>query len=1625
MADPITAKPGVQDRMEQYYASARAAGYSQDEIASHLGQRINAYRTEALSHGYTEQQIDQHLGFSDPRPVLHDLATHAQENLTAQPETQANAVSDPYHAFIAGLQASSGGFLVRGKMPDTVLAQHAGTFSRLAREAGEVVGDLPAMGAGAFGGGLLGAGGGGAAGATAGAAVPVAGETGVSEVAGGGVGAVGGAVVAGGAGMNALPTFIKQAYVRGLQTHMWKDPEDFARQTAGILWNTSKAGAVGAATSLVGGKVGIALAKSGEAINPFAKLGIKSAAELTTMVTASSALEGKLPTREDFLDGAALLAAFHIAGAGAGKLLPSKTVTNARDNLHEDWVQNNGNPVQTATDATTDPLKRTKFLNTPEPKAHPIAATADTPHGQFVLQHVPSSFDEDVAFVMDKQEGGGRLNTDTGGVTKWGISAKAHPDLDIKNLSREDAQRVYHEEYWKPINADAITDPALRRAAFDSAVNEGVSSTKQWLRESGGDLQTFLGLRAQRYVNLLDKQPEKYGKYEATWDARMKRLGAEMGVRDMASYGDQDVMWGSNARERLMAAKRALTTSNGNDQAAYEVADRATDALGLPRIERRSMPQEKVETTQATASPAGAATITPEEATARFGDTPEARLMASKRALSSLHAAGKEGSPEWMEAEEVFTKAREAIHSSHGMPPGGPPPEPPAERAEPPEGPEGASERIRAMMGDFDEAKPKASAWERIKDSAESMYREIFNPEHPVWKLTDAALGKGELPDLENPRIQARMAELAPSLGRYMIERGMVDTEGNATGKSLKDVVGDLKGKDLEDFLIYARARWGQDQIRQGKETPNTAADYEKVVADGRGMHEGRYNDLVEWRNGTLKYLRDSGLISDKAYQTSLAEGSGIPGYRLLEEATGGAGGPGKGRTAYNPLKRSTGSDLRTAGILENLLKEAFQRTELGRRNLMNQSIADVAEDLGLGRKVPASKLVKINVTDAELMKAMDEEGGLGTDGEGLDVYRRLGANLKDNQVPVFRDGKMEVWEFDDPEIAKYVRGFDKTSLNTLGRIVATVTRFQRSSIVHSPDFPVRNLLYDTSWQFIKNPGFRNTLAANIMGLRGLFTDPEGFDAWMRSGGAEGVFGHFAKDDYIKDVLNNGGDPAFTDGAWNKIRTPWDGLRAWGQMLSMAPRFGRFLQGQKEGESLQAAGAASTDAAFHRAGYGSSWARNINSVIPFFTAHLNSLEQTIRGQLGVGKTIEGQDFNGKQFAMKAAALITMPVLASWFFNKDKEWYKAAPDWQKDNGMLFHVGPDDGGHTLFLAYPPLVSFIYGGMPRRMAEAFLHDNPHAADGMGGSFGMSLLPPGLLTGIGVMSPIIEHIANHSFFKDRPLVPDDVKRNAMAPEQFTMYSSDTAKVLSKFVNDTPLLKNLKLSPPVIDNYLQGWGGTLGRDAIRTAEMAYHSVAGDRPTPHLEDWPLLSSWLARYPSGSAQPTQDFRTRMDDFNAVHGSLVKLIENHDLARFQKLAQENPTAAIAHAYKLREEEPNLQQYASILDQAGQAGDRQVAQDVMLANKAVAGLSKFVSWINANPKFTPTDKRQLIDQAYGIQQVVAERGNAQLDAMEKGKKIGRLQLPPETAPLINMVKGGPRPPMPATHVGEAPVG
>ena len=83
-----------------------------------------------------------------------------------------------------------------------------------------------------------------------------------------------------------------------------------------------------------------------------------------------------------------------------------------------------------------------------------------------------TKFDDIIDVLLEHE--GGYVNdpNDLGGETKYGITKRFYPNVDIKNLTKEEAEKIYYDDYWVKNRVPQLPEN-LRHIYFDMCVNQG------------------------------------------------------------------------------------------------------------------------------------------------------------------------------------------------------------------------------------------------------------------------------------------------------------------------------------------------------------------------------------------------------------------------------------------------------------------------------------------------------------------------------------------------------------------------------------------------------------------------------------------------------------------------------------------------------------------------------------------------------------------------------------------------------------------------------------------------------------------------------------------------------------------------------------------------------------------------------------------------------------------------------------------------------------------------------------------------------------------------------------------------------------------------------------------------
>ena len=140
------------------------------------------------------------------------------------------------------------------------------------------------------------------------------------------------------------------------------------------------------------------------------------------------------------------------------------------------------------------------------------------------------SFDEIIDITLHHEGGYVHDPKDLGGETNFGIAKRFYPDVDIKNLTEDEAKEIYKRDYWVRNRVEELPEN-LRHIFFDMCVNQGRGRAVKILQQAanakgaglkvdggmgpktiaamdGVELQRVRAYRVKYYADLVTRKPD-------------------------------------------------------------------------------------------------------------------------------------------------------------------------------------------------------------------------------------------------------------------------------------------------------------------------------------------------------------------------------------------------------------------------------------------------------------------------------------------------------------------------------------------------------------------------------------------------------------------------------------------------------------------------------------------------------------------------------------------------------------------------------------------------------------------------------------------------------------------------------------------------------------------------------------------------------------------------------------------------------------------------------------------------------------------------------------------------------------------------------------------------------------
>lgn len=726
---------------------------------------------------------------------------------------------------------------------------------------------------------------------------------------------------------------------------------------------------------------------------------------------------------------------------------------------------------------------------------------------------------------------------------------------------------------------------------------------------------------------------------------------------------------------------------------------------------------------------------------------------------------------------------------------------------------EEAQDKILARIESRPEPQSERPTWNKfVEDWIDKL--------DPFKRLVDKLTGGEELKASLDPYKLMRLVTGAKGKASYFFKYGTFDFDTlEKTGDSLSKILGPFEG-DKEGLNAYLASSRVLELEGRGIEHGFDLEAAKKVVDEG-SKYKATADKLVDYQNRVLKYLKDSGRISEDAYQNMLeANKQYVPFFRISEEgeAVGGNGGSLQGKAIH----KIEGSANKIVDPIESVVRNTLSYIKLAEENRAMTALADLA---------------KISPMGEELMKPA--EGG---------------GQLKENEIAVFKNGEMSKYEV-EPDVARAYRSMDGNS-QELGWFwkyaIVGPAKLLRSTLTLTPDFMARHAIrYElTSSQLGKYNGI--PVWDSLKGFGDALFKTEAYQDWLKSGSVADSFAEMDNHYIEKNVWELNKKTGFIDAMQNVVRHPLDSIRVGAELLDASIRIANFKRVAGDNPSANdifEGGYESRNSPVDNQRIGAqmqAW----NQITAFLNLHVQGLDRAVEA------------FKERPIATltRVGAGITLPSLYLWWANHEDPRYAEIPQWEKDLAWII-MTPN---HIFRIPKPFELGIIFGSLPERVLDGFYSKNPNAFKGFGDTL-MKGFAPNILPTSAV--PIVEHFANRSTLTNRNLISAPMEK--LAPElQYTEYTTEASKMIGHAIQQIPWIgkwgpdeNHALASPLVVQNYIRAWSGNLGTYALKMADAALIK-SGAVPDPKHADTPLaqmpfIKAFLVQYPNASAESIQD------------------------------------------------------------------------------------------------------------------------------------------------------------------------
>ena len=713
-------------------------------------------------------------------------------------------------------------------------------------------------------------------------------------------------------------------------------------------------------------------------------------------------------------------------------------------------------------------------------------------------------------------------------------------------------------------------------------------------------------------------------------------------------------------------------------------------------------------------------------------------------------------------------------------------------------------------------------------------------------------------------KVETTYEKMAEELFQYQVELITYLKDSGIIDQKMFDVMIELN----KDYVPFYRVLL---EVKPGTKIVKVEKDGKKewqVQAEGNVLAKFEISKLNPLKNSTAqkqaaeKWLRENYKIDSKT---------------------------GLGQTVRNPIKRIKGSEKDIIDPIESIFKNTLHFINLAEQNNAALKWIEMIERHPnlfphIQKSVAPSKGLKVTLKELEnVVSDTSKIDSKVLKDDGFSIFRRDSITPTPTEIVIYRNGKREVWNV-GKEIANTFRNLDKKQMHWLVKIMNLQTRTLRAGATLAPDFFVRNITRDTVMAGILSEHGFIPFIHTAQGVWALTTNKAAREKFLRSGAVQSMLVSFDRQYFDPEIKTE----LLGRNLRQQIQNPLEVLRILSEMFESSSRYGEMKLAEAEGikkgytgRALQEYIGYSTRDVTIDFGKMGLQVESLNLISAFYNARLQ----------GYAKIFEGFRDRPGQTTAKIGAYIVTPSILLWIANRDNETYKELPQWQKDMFWIVITGEGAEEKVWRIPKPFELGILFGTGSERTLDWLAANEPDELERIIKTT-MKDVGKGAIPWPDTMKTLVEQGANHSFFKQRPIV-SRTNEKYLPEYQFGEYTSETSKLLGRGISHIFGNTTTAASPDRIEHVILAWGGTLGRYVLQLTDYMLIQ-SGKVPEPQtpfdqdaLENLPVIKAFMIRNPNANSQYIQQFYNELDTVKKLQNTITRAEESGDWQTANKL------------------------------------------------------------------------------------------------------------------------------------------